>query len=265
MVNLAYIRKRKARKIIAAIALGSAALALVIGAIALLGQKASPFSVKLANAGVSLSLSESEEDKTNGGKVYLMPYSTEDLPNYCCITEILLDSDEELDNSRSTPSFNYNGDDRTAIRYFKYTFFVSNNGSVNADYDLEVTLNSEINYSKTRYGIDEIMRIRFYENIDLSKHYFKTYAKSSRTEKQENSAKEYIGVKGQSELAEEFLSSRLLLKSHISNLAPGQKVRNTFVIWLEGEDPECTGKAETVENALILGVDISAHATKEDI
>lgn len=272
MVNLAYIRKRKARKIIVAVALGCAAAALVIGAIAMLGQKASPFSVKLANAGVSLTLSEREDEDTSGGKIYLMPYAGETLPSYCCYTETLLNNfgDEVIDDWRSESSFNYDDKDvKTAIRYFKYTFYVTNNGSVETDYDLELTLNTPINYAKNRYGLDDVLRVRFYENTDLTKHDYKTYAKSSRTENIDPETgkptnKEFVGVPGESELAEEFLSSKLLLKSHISSLEKGKQVRNTFVIWLEGEDPECVGKEPPVESALVLGVDISAHASQKD-
>ena len=64
--------------------------------------------------------------------------------------------------------------------------------------------------------------------------------------------------------AEEFLSSKLILKSHVSKLAKGEKVRNTFVMWLEGEDPECVGNEPPVDSALVLGVDISAHASEKN-
>ena len=142
MVNLAYIRKRKARKIILAVALGCAAAALVIGAIAMLGQQASPFTVKLANAGVSLTLSTDEEEAT-GGKVYLM---ADQVPEYCCYTEKLLNSIENIDSEKTYSSFNYDENNKeTATRYFKYTFFVENNGEAEADYDLQLMLNNPTN------------------------------------------------------------------------------------------------------------------------
>ena len=54
MVNLKYIRRRQARRIIAAVAGGCAAVALVIGAIALFGQRSSPLTVSLNNSGAKL-------------------------------------------------------------------------------------------------------------------------------------------------------------------------------------------------------------------
>ena len=266
MVNLAYIRKRKARKIILAIALGCAATALVIGAIAMLGQQASPFTVKLANAGVSLTLSTSDEEEPSGGKVYLM---ADQVPEYCCYTEKLLNSVENLDSDRTYSSFNYDENNReTATRYFKFTFFVENNGEADADYDLQLMLNNPTNHATNRYDMDSIMRVRFYENRNLDEHYYKTYAKASANkhtdpETGEDSWKELISVAG-SGYAEEFLSSKLILKSHVSKLAKGEKVRNTFVMWLEGEDPECVGNEPPVDSALVLGVDISAHASEKN-
>ena len=275
MVNLAYIRKRKARKIIAAVALGCAATALVIGAIAMLGQQASPFTVKLANAGVSLTLNTEEESGEEGGKVYIM---ADQVPEYCCYTEQLLKrfSDEDLDSDGSYSSFNLDENNkRTATRYFKITFFVENNGSADADYDLQLSMSNPTVHATNTYDMDNIMRVRFYENRNLEEHNFKTYAKSSSTKHTdpvtgEDSWKELIStyddkVEDKTSLyAEEFLSSKMILKSHISRLKKGEKVRNTFVVWLEGEDPECIGNEPPTDSALILGVDISAHASEKN-
>ena len=275
MVNLAYIRKRKARKIIAAIALGCAAVALVIGAIAMLGQQASPFTVKLANAGVSLSLSTKEDEETEGGKVYIM---ADQVPEYCCYSEVLLDRIDNLDSDGTYSSFNLDeNNEETATRYFKITFFVENNGSADADYDLQLMINNPTHHATNRYDMDSILRIRFYENRNLDENYYKTYAKSSATKHRDpetgkDSWKELISVPhGEdgtalpTDYAEEFLSSKLVLKSHVSKLGEGEKVRYTFVVWLEGEDPECIGNEPPTDSALVLGVDISAHASEKNL
>ena len=278
MVNLAYIRKRKARKIIAAVALGCAATALVIGAIAMLGQQASPFTVKLANAGVSLTLNTDEEGGEEGGKVYIM---ADQVPEYCCYTEQLLKRFEHsyIDSEGTYSSFNLDDENnRTATRYFKITFFVENNGENDADYDLQLSMSNPTVHATNTYDMDNIMRVRFYENRNLEEHYFKTYAKSSSTKHAdpitgEDSWKELISIydeKAKTDeekaalYAEEFLSSKMILKSHVSRLKKGEKVRNTFVVWLEGEDPECVGNEPPTDSALILGVDISAHASDKN-
>ena len=276
MVNLAYIHKRKARKIIAAVALGCAAAALVIGAIAMLGQQASPFTVKLANAGVSLTLNTDEEGGEDGGKVYIM---ADQVPEYCCYSDELLkrEQHETIDSDGSYSSFNLDETNHaTATRYFKITFFVENNGEADADYDLQLSMSNPTVHATNTYDMDNIMRVRFYENRNLDEHLFKTYAKSSASqhadpETGEDSYKELISVphgeRGAAlptDYAEEFLSSKMILKSHISRLKKGEKVRNTFVVWLEGEDPECIGNEPPTDSALVLGVDISAHASDKN-
>lgn len=260
MVNLAYIRKRKARRIITAVALGCAATVIVIGAIALLGQKASPFTVKLSNAGANLSLSTKENDESGEGKVYLM---ADQVPEYTPYSETMLKDDEYLDNERTYSEFNLDEDNNeTATRFFKFTFYVENKGNNEADYDLRLTMSNPTNQATNRYDIDSILRVRFYENRNLDEHNYTTYAKASSTshtdENGEESWQELISIAGNG-YAEEFLSTKLILKSHVSNMEAGEKIRYTFVFWLEGEDPECIGKEAPVDSALVLGVDISAH------
>ena len=269
MVNLAYIRKRRARRIIAAVALSCAATAITIGAIAMLGQKASPFTVKLSNAGANLSLSTKGHEETSEGRVYIM---ADDIPEYCVYSEKLINTKQNIDSEYTDSEFSYDADNKEiATRYFKITFFVENRGTEPADYDLRLTMSNPTNKAANRFDIDSILRVRFYENKvyddeSLNEHNEPvTYAKRSSVPHEEAdgtlSWKEHISDKN-SGYAEEFLSSKLVLKSHISGLEVGQKVRNTFVMWLEGEDPECVGK-ETPDSALILGVDISAHEAED--
>ena len=260
MVNLAYIRRRKARRIIVAVALGCAATALVIGAIALLGQRASPFTVKLSNAGASLALFTKEDDPVSSSSVYLI---ADQVPEYTPFSEELLNERPDLDSERTYSEFNLDEDNKeTATRYFKFTFYVGNVGSSSADYDLRLTMSNPTNQATNRYDIDSILRVRFYENRNLEEHFYTTYAKASSSkhvdEEGKESWKELISVPG-SGYAEEFLSTKLILKSHVSNLSKGEKIRYTFVCWLEGDDPECVGKEAPVDSSLTLGVDISAH------
>ena len=265
MVNLAYIRKRRARRIIVAVALACSAAAITIGAIAMLGQKASPFTVKLSNAGANLSLSTKGREETTEGRVYIM---ADDIPEYCVYSEKLINTKDNLDSEYTDSEFSYDANNKEiATRYFKITFFVENRGEQPADYDLRLTMSNPTYIAANRFDIDSILRVRFYENIvsdDESRNQNNepvTYAKRSSVPHEEAdgtlSWKEHISD-SESGYAEEFLSSKLILKSHVSGLGVGEKVRNTFVMWLEGEDPECVGD-EAPDSALILGVDISAH------
>lgn len=265
MVNLAYIRKRRARRIITAVALGCAATAIVIGAIALLGQRASPFTVKLSNAGANLSLFTKEDAANSDGSVYLV---ADQVPEYTPISEANVNDVLDIDNERTFSAFNLDEkDEPNATRYFKYTFYVKNVGTSAADYDLRLSMTNATVQATNVYSIDSILRVRFYENRNLSEHKCVTYAKASSTKHLDDNGnetwKELISVPG-SGFAEEFLSTNLILKSHVSDLKQGEMVRYTFVFWLEGDDPECSDKYKApVDSALVLGADISAHEAKD--
>ena len=254
MVNLQYIRRRRIRRIIAAVGISCAATAIVIGAIALLGQRASPLTVTLVNSGASLSLSTEQEG--GEGRVYLV---ADKVPGYVEYTEGQFEFlTKELDDEHTYSEF---AEKESGTLFFKYTFFVSNKGSGEADYDLTLNISNPTKNASNRFELDSILRVRFYENKNLEEHNYTTYAKRSADphidENGEQSWKEQIAGDG-SGYAEEFLSTKVVLKSQVRNLQPGEQVRNTFVFWLEGLDPECQGEPP-VNSALILGVEVSAH------
>ena len=254
MVNQKYIRRRQARRIIAAVAGGCAAVALVIGAIALFGQRASPLTVSLNNSGAKLSLSTTASNNEN--KVYLV---ADEVPGYDLYSASQFDYyTKELDDENTYTEL---AEKESATLFFKYTFYVTNNGNSQADYDLALTLSNPTKDASNRFDIDSILRVRFYENRNLDEHNYVTYAKKSADphidENGQQSWKEQIAGDG-SGYAEEFVSSKVILNSAVRNLAPNEKVRYTFVFWLEGDDPECEGEAP-VNSALVLGVNVSAH------
>lgn len=254
MVNLQYIRKRRVRRIIAAVGLSCAATAIVIGAIALLGQRASPLTVTLVNSGASLTLSTEREGGDN--RVYLV---ADQVPGYVEYTEDQFQYlTKELDDEHTYSEF---AEKESGTLFFKYTFFVTNNGSSEADYDLTLNISNPTKSATNRFELDSVLRVRFYENKNLDEHHYTTYAKRSADphidENGQQSWKEQIAGDG-SGYAEEFLSTKVVLKSQVRNLLPGEQIRNTFVFWLEGLDPECQGEPP-VNSALILGVEVSAH------
>ena len=266
MVDLAYIRKRRIRRIVAAVGISCTATALVIGAIALLGQRAAPLTVTLVNSGASLSLSTEKQGGDN--RVYLV---ADQVPGYVEYTEENLKYlPNELDDEHTYSEF---ADNETGTLFFKYTFFVTNNGSSEADYDLTLKMSNPTRTATNRFDLDSILRVRFYENKvyedeSLNKHEYVTYAKRSATPHYEGEGEDKQQVWTEhisdehSEYAKEFLSSKVILKSEVKNLLPKEQIRYTFVFWLEGLDPECEG-VPPVDSALILGVDVSAHEAED--
>lgn len=257
MVDLHYIHKRRARRIIAAIAGACSSLVIIFMAIALLGQRAAPLTITLTNSGASLALSTTLQEESNA--VYLV---ADEVPSYDEYDEqqLILENEQlEVDDENTYSRLTLN---EQSTLFFKYTFYVTNKGNNSADYDLALTMSQPSHDASNRFDLDSVLRVRFYENKDLNEHHYTTYAKKSKSyhidEHGEKSWKERVSDVEESGYAEEFINSSLILKSTVTGLKPKEVMRYTFVFWIEGSDPECAGEAP-VNSALILGVEIGAH------
>lgn len=111
--------------------------------------------------------------------------------------------------------------------YIAYTFYMENIGNDVSDVWSEIIIDDVIK------DIDEAVRIRVYKNGVPT-----TYAKISGR-----------GVPEEGTVP--FESDTLVKRDHVENFGPGDKIKYTIVLWLEGSDPEC------VEN--ILGGEIKIH------
>ncbi len=96
-----------------------------------------------------------------------------------------------------------------------YTFYVKNSG--NADCNVKTTLHID----SVVKGVDEAIRVRLYKDGAAA-----TYAKLSK-----NGVPEYGTTP--------FWDDVTVFNDTIENLAVGENVKYTVVIWLEGDDPEC--------------------------
>lgn len=111
--------------------------------------------------------------------------------------------------------------------YVAYTFFIENLGDRVTDYWSEVVIDDVIK------EVDEAIRVRVYKNGVET-----TYAK--------------IGANGSPEESSvAFLSDEIIAQDHIEDFQPGDLDKYTIVIWLEGNDPECTDN--------ILGGEFKIH------
>ncbi len=122
---------------------------------------------------------------------------------------------------------NSNGGSHNGDNYVAYTFFVENLGEDISDYWSEIIIDDTIK------GVDEAVRIRVYKNGEDT-----TYAKISKD-----------GVPEKDTIA--FKTDTQVSLDHVENFKPGDKDKYTVVIWLEGNDPECTDN--------ILGGEIKIH------
>ena len=106
---------------------------------------------------------------------------------------------------------NHSGDDHIA-----YTFYLENSGYV------EVPIEYSIDISNITNGLDEAIRIRLYVNGE--------YTDYAKTQSDGEGAEPYTT---------EFYNATKAVYSRMENFKPGEVIRFTVVIWLEGNDPDC--------------------------
>ena len=103
--------------------------------------------------------------------------------------------------------------------YIAYTFYLMNAGEskIDCEYELAIT-----NVYK---GLDEAVRVRLYVDGEYT-DYAKTSSDGSGPEPETT----------------EFYSIGIVTKHLIEDMMPGDKVKFTIVIWLEGNDPDCVDR-----------------------
>ena len=194
--------KRRMKKLSALLVMLAVIIALMFVVSALYNQSGS-FTVtinKVEMTKYGLSLSESREMTHMTSQ--LNAKISESITNIA--GEIIPDNVDEIDGA-------HNG-----INYIAYTFYLQNGGEV------EVPCEYAMNMSNITSGLDEAVRLRLYVNGEPT-----TYAKIKRD------------GSGPEPGTTPFYSSTVMAKGRIDNFAPGDVVKFTVVIWIEGTDPDC--------------------------
>lgn len=107
----------------------------------------------------------------------------------------------------------HNGDN-----YVAYTFYLEHRGTDVMDYEYKLLIGN------VQLGLDAAMRVRLYiedEGVE--------YAKLSESGEPEP-------------YSTPFYSTDTITRGIVKDFAPGDKVKYTIVIWLEGDDPECVDR-----------------------
>lgn len=105
----------------------------------------------------------------------------------------------------------HNGDN-----YVAYTFYLQNAGEV------EVACDYQMNITGITNSLDEAVRVRLYVDGTPT-----TYAKTASD------------GSGPEPGTEEFYSVSVIARGRHETLNPGDTVKYTVVIWIEGNDPDC--------------------------
>lgn len=102
--------------------------------------------------------------------------------------------------------------------YIAYTFYLINAG------EDTITYKGELNIEGAEGGIDEAVRVAVYQNGEKT-----VYGKTKSN-----------GRGKESDCDKEFASSTMVMTNKHENFKPAEKDKYTIVIWLEGNDPDCT-------------------------
>ncbi len=100
--------------------------------------------------------------------------------------------------------------------YLAYSFYIENTGDRITDYWSEIVVSDVIK------NVDEAVRIRVYKDDE-----YVTYAKAKANGTPENNTVA-------------FESEEIVTMDHVENFSPGDKIKYTIVLWIEGSDLECT-------------------------
>lgn len=253
-----YAQSKKRRKIAAIVSASSALTIAVFVVISYLGTNVGRYTVELEQNRASLTISTNENftKKTSLLRATNLDAARAESVDY-------LPAHELLDAEHGSGSHNGDVYDEDGIllysTYFAYTFFLKNQGDSPVDFTATLSLNQNQNIIEGAIPIEEYIRVRLYENIvgEEVTHQYRTFAKTTNytiydednnrvngecignglsvapytcsASKPENSAR-----------AEVFESSSSIVNYTYSRLAPEVVVRYTIVIWLEGDDPDCT-------------------------
>ena len=141
-------------------------------------------------------------------------------------------SGEDLPENIDMVNGSHNGDS-----YIAYTFYLINSGDDTISYEGEMTLENVTN------KLDEAIRIAVYINGEKT-----VYGKT----KSNGSGKE-------GDCDSEFETSNIVMTTAKQGFKPQAKDKYTVVVWLEGNDPDCTD--ELIGGTLKLGMDFKIVET----
>ncbi len=110
----------------------------------------------------------------------------------------------------------YEGGSHNGDSYLIYTFYIENTGDEVAGYTSEVLIDDVIK------NVDAAIRVRIYKNGE-----YQTYAKlSSEGNAEPNTVP--------------FLTDEVIMSNDVDSFEPNAVDKYTIVLWIEGEDPDCT-------------------------
>ena len=139
------------------------------------------------------------------------------------------------------------GKNDEGIQFYKFTFFIKNNGDSDVKYYMDINL---LDVDKNNVG--ECLRVLSFEGPNKQT----VYAKSSKTDSS-NEGKELIDP------CNESLGTAEIIKENEISIGPNtlsseENIKFTLLFWLEGNDPEC----KDLPNNIFLNVEVNIKGYK---
>ncbi len=217
-------RYRAYRRIVPAVIGLIVLLLVIIYIISLLFNKYGSFTVSVRDIRDNrYALSLSESDKFPNATSRLNSKAAKDITN--------IDGNTLPDNLNDVNG-EHNGDN-----YVAYTFYVKNTGELECSYHYELMI------SRMTVGIDAAARVRVYFNSDYYKaetgeyNYSGAHIDYAKPKTAGNGAPE---VDPENRVMTNFVSGNTVTNGTVDGFKPGDITKITVVIWLEGNDPDCT-------------------------
>lgn len=218
---------------------GACAMTLVYVAAALYNQTGS-YTVsinKFDNVEYSLILSETPDFKNLTTK--LNAKSNERITNICV--------DQHLPEGLDSVDGIHNGDD-----YIAYTYYVMNNGNKAMTYEYVLTASNVTN------NLDSAIRVALY--VDGEKTVYATKAEDGSVEPVCPFDEYTIAEHGYTTPFMTQGETSIITRQQISGFEPGEITKFTVVIWIEGDDPDCTD--DLIEGTFKLDMTMSLIDTE---
>ena len=109
--------------------------------------------------------------------------------------------------------------------YLCYTFYCKNTGNETIDFDYSIDI------ANMTLGVEKAARIRLQTNRNGQDFTRTDYARAAGVDAQGNTLPEPGTVA--------FFSKYVVMQDSVTSFAPGDMMKFTVVIWLEGPDPDC--------------------------
>jgi hypothetical protein len=296
-------KRRKQKKRTAIVASVSGVGVLILGIVAFLGRSVGSFTVKMDNEGVRLALSRkyASEEKTSFLLINKLPSFKQTEYSSLPKAEVLDDETYDYDSTEigaAVRNPNTATDDEPdgqiqELKFFKYTFYVSNVGDKKADFNINFNI-VENNKSTdgTNRSLLDVLHVEIFENAvtddDKTKTHDSTFYANAPTygtrseivdgKKVSRSDREYVSKGPDSKywtgtmdaptlFAEPFVKtgdepSQIAVRNW-KNLKSGEYVRYTFVCWLDGNDLDDQGGEPPQGASIKLEIKVNGYESKQ--